>query len=29
MDRDTFLSPADALQKGLIDEVVTKRPDKK
>ena len=29
MDRDTFLSPEDALQKGLIDEVVTKRPDKK
>ena len=26
MDRDTFLSPEDALQKGLIDEVVTKRP---
>ena len=25
MDRDTFLSPEDALQKGLIDEVVTKR----
>ena len=29
MDRDTFLSPEDALQKGLIDEVVTKRPNKK
>ena len=29
MDRDTFLSPEDALKKGLIDEVVTKRPDKK
>ena len=29
MDRDTFLSPEAALQKGLIDEVVTKRPDKK
>ena len=29
MDRDTFLSPQAALQKGLIDEVVTKRPDKK
>ena len=29
MDRDTFLSPEDSLQKGLIDEVVTKRPDKK
>ena len=29
MDRDTFLSPEDALQKGLIDEVVNKRPDKK
>jgi len=29
MDRDTFLSPEDALQKGLIDEVVTKRLDKK
>jgi ATP-dependent Clp protease protease subunit len=29
MDRDTFLSPEDALQKGLIDEVVTKRADKK
>ena len=25
MERDTFLSPEDALQKGLIDEVVTKR----
>ena len=25
MDRDTFLSPEDALQKGLLDEVVTKR----
>ena len=25
MDRDTFLSPDDALHKGLIDEVVTKR----
>ena len=29
MDRDTFLSPEDALQKGLIDEVVNKRSDKK
>jgi ATP-dependent Clp protease protease subunit len=29
MDRDTFLSPEDALQKGLIDEVVTKRPNVK
>merc|ERR1711965_853343 len=29
MDRDTFLSPEDALKLGLIDEVVTKRPDKK
>ena len=29
MDRDTFLSPEEALQKGLIDEVVTKRPNKK
>ena len=29
MDRDTFLSPEDALQKGLIDEVVTKRPSTK
>ncbi|MDC1194422.1 ATP-dependent Clp protease proteolytic subunit [Pseudomonadota bacterium] len=29
MDRDTFLSPEDALQKGLLDEVVTKRPSTK
>jgi ATP-dependent Clp protease protease subunit len=26
MDRDTFLSPQDALKIGLIDEVVDKRP---
>jgi len=26
MDRDTFLSPQDALKLGLIDEVVDKRP---
>jgi ATP-dependent protease ClpP protease subunit len=26
MDRDTFLSPKDALKIGLIDEVVEKRP---
>ena len=29
MDRDTFLSPTDAVKLGLIDEVVYKRPDKK
>ncbi|MDC0228312.1 ATP-dependent Clp protease proteolytic subunit [Alphaproteobacteria bacterium] len=29
MDRDTFLSPDDALKIGLIDEVVTKRPNVK
>ena len=29
MDRDTFLSPDDALKMGLIDEIVTKRPDLK
>jgi len=27
MDRDTFLSPQDALKLGLIDEVVDKRPN--
>ena len=27
MDRDTFMSPQDAKEMGLIDEVVTKRPD--
>ena len=27
MDRDTFLSPEDALKIGLIDEVVEKRPN--
>jgi len=27
MDRDTFLSPDDALKIGLIDEVVNKRED--
>ena len=29
MDRDTFLSPEDALKIGLIDEVVEKRPNVK
>ena len=29
MDRDTFLSPLDAVELGLIDEVVDKRPDDK
>ena len=29
MDRDTFLSPEDALKLGLIDEVVDKRPNVK
>ena len=29
MDRDTFLSPEDALKLGLIDEVVDKRPNAK
>ena len=29
MDRDTFLSPTDAMKLGLIDEVVYKRPDNK
>ena len=29
MDRDTFLSPDDAVKKGLIDEVVEKRPSVK
>ena len=29
MDRDTFLSPDDALKLGLIDEVVDKRPNVK
>ena len=27
MDRDTFMSPMEAQEMGLIDEVVTKRPD--
>ena len=27
MDRDTFMSPKEAQEMGLIDEVVTKRPD--
>ena len=27
MDRDTFMSPEEAKEMGLIDEVVTKRPD--
>ena len=27
MDRDTFMSPLEAQEMGLIDEVVTKRPD--
>ena len=26
MERDTFMSPDEALAKGLIDEVVEKRP---
>ena len=29
MDRDTFLSPTDAVKLGLIDEVVYKRPKTK
>ena len=29
MDRDTFLSPDDAVKLGLIDEVVNKRPESK
>ena len=29
MDRDTFLSPTDAVKLGLIDEVVYKRPNTK
>jgi ATP-dependent Clp protease protease subunit len=29
MDRDTFLSPDDAVKIGLIDEVVNKRPESK
>ncbi len=29
MDRDTFLSPDNALKLGLIDEVVDKRPNAK
>ena len=27
MERDTFMSPQEAQEMGLIDEVVTKRPD--
>ena len=27
MERDTFMSPEEALDMGLIDEVVTERPD--
>ena len=27
MERDTFMSPKEAQEMGLIDEVVTKRPD--
>jgi ATP-dependent protease ClpP protease subunit len=26
MERDTFMSPTEAKEMGLIDEVVTKRP---
>jgi ATP-dependent Clp protease protease subunit len=29
MERDTFMSPEEALEMGLIDEVVSKRPDAK
>lgn len=29
MDRDTFMSPEEALAKGLIDEIVSKRPEPK
>jgi ATP-dependent Clp protease protease subunit len=27
MERDTFMSPQEAQEMGLIDEVVTKRPE--
>ncbi len=27
MERDTFMSPEEAKEMGLIDEVVTKRPE--